>query len=149
MAWIDELQQHRNAKDYYLKANQESPLSHDERASFKGLNYFPASEKLRIRTNLHRNSSPDLIMISTSKGTSREFSRFGFFEFEVDGNIVKLHMYKSLDRKEDNELFIPFKDKTNGLETYSAGRYLDLEINPVDYDDCLIDFNYSYNPFCA
>ncbi len=88
-------------------------------------------------------------MISTSKGTSREFSRFGFFEFEVDGNIVKLHTYKSLDRKEDNELFIPFKDKTNGLETYSAGRYLDLEINPDDYDDCLIDFNYSYNPFCA
>ena len=89
-------------------------------------------------------------MISTTKGTAREFCRFGFFELEIGENIIKLHAYKSVDRKEDHELFIPFRDKTSGIATYATGRYLDLVINPDEYDgDCLIDFNYSYNPFCA
>jgi uncharacterized protein (DUF1684 family) len=48
-------------------------------------------------------------------------------------------------------LFVPFRDKTNGKETYSAGRYIDLDSDK----DCtpdekwIVDFNRAYNPWCV
>jgi uncharacterized protein (DUF1684 family) len=45
-------------------------------------------------------------------------------------------------------LFVPFRDKTCGHESYAAGRYLDLSI-PEGTDSVWLDFNKSYNPYCA
>ena len=42
---------------------------------------------------------------------------------------------------------LPFTDLTNGNETYSGGRYIDLEI--PEGNTIRIDFNKSYNPYCA
>ena len=44
-------------------------------------------------------------------------------------------------------LFLPFKDETNGKDTYGGGRYLDLRI--PQNDELIIDFNKAYHPFCA
>jgi uncharacterized protein (DUF1684 family) len=44
-------------------------------------------------------------------------------------------------------LFIPFKDMTNGKETYEGGRYIDAEILP-GYQ-MVLDFNLAYLPSCA
>ena len=43
--------------------------------------------------------------------------------------------------------FIPFKDKTNGKESYEGGRYIDAEILP-GYK-MVLDFNMAYHPSCA
>jgi hypothetical protein len=52
-------------------------------------------------------------------------------------------------------LFIPFRDATNGHETYGAGRYLvdsaksaDLGGDPLS-GHLTIDFNFAYHPSCA
>jgi uncharacterized protein (DUF1684 family) len=52
-------------------------------------------------------------------------------------------------------LFIPFRDATNGTETYGAGRYLidgaksaDLGGDPVR-GTVILDFNFAYHPSCA
>jgi hypothetical protein len=55
-------------------------------------------------------------------------------------------------------LFVPFRDRTSGRETYGGGRYLFdtakdtdglvLEITPGS-PDLTIDFNYAYNASCA
>ncbi len=45
------------------------------------------------------------------------------------------------------DLFVPFADLTTGNETYSAGRYLDLQPTPTGLYN--IDFNRAYNPYCA
>ncbi|MEA2609251.1 MAG: uncharacterized protein QOJ75_1494 [Chloroflexota bacterium] len=52
-------------------------------------------------------------------------------------------------------LFIPFRDATNGMETYGAGRYLvdgaksaDLGGDP-DRNSLIIDFNFAFQPSCA
>ena len=66
------------------------------------------------------------------------------FIFNLDGKEYTLEIYKSI--LSDN-LFIPFKDKTNGKETYEGGRYIDAEILP-DYK-MILDFNMAYNPSCA
>ncbi len=47
----------------------------------------------------------------------------------------------------ENYLFLPFTDLTNGNGTYGGGRYIDLEIPKGD--TMVIDFNKSYNPYCA
>ena len=52
-------------------------------------------------------------------------------------------------------LFIPFRDATNGSETYGAGRYLvdgaksaDLGGDPAQ-GTIIIDFNFAFQPSCA
>ncbi len=60
-------------------------------------------------------------------------------------------VYQSLALLDDPEyqdyLFLPFKDETNGKDTYGGGRYLDLRI--PQNDELIIDFNKAYHPFCA
>jgi uncharacterized protein (DUF1684 family) len=51
--------------------------------------------------------------------------------------------------KYKNYLFVPFKDMTNGKETYGGGRYLDLETTDIQNDSVILDFNKAYNPYCA
>ncbi len=52
-------------------------------------------------------------------------------------------------------LFIPFRDATNGHETYAAGRYLvdaaksaDLGGDPAK-GTLIVDFNFAVQPSCA
>jgi uncharacterized protein (DUF1684 family) len=52
-------------------------------------------------------------------------------------------------------LFLPFRDDTNGTETYGAGRYLldaaksaDLGGDPIR-GTLRLDFNFAYQPSCA
>ena len=56
----------------------------------------------------------------------------------------QLTLYKDTDGA---DFFLPFADATSGNETYGAGRYLDVESLPDGR--LLVDFNYSYNPYCA
>jgi uncharacterized protein len=43
---------------------------------------------------------------------------------------------------------LPFRDKTNGKETFPGGRYLDAEVVLPGYTTT-IDFNMAYNPSCV
>ena len=52
-------------------------------------------------------------------------------------------------------LFLPFRDATNGTETYGAGRYLLDGAKSADLggdqarSTLVLDFNFSYHPSCA
>ena len=52
-------------------------------------------------------------------------------------------------------LFVPFRDATNGTETYGAGRYLLDAAKSADLGGdrlrrtLVCDFNFSYQPSCA
>ena len=66
---------------------------------------------------------------------------------------MQLTVFQSLKLREIPEyadyVFIPFNDDTNGTETYGGGRYLDLRFADVEDHKLTIDFNRSYNPYCA
>jgi uncharacterized protein (DUF1684 family) len=62
----------------------------------------------------------------------------------LDGKEYTVEIYKSIL---SDALFIPFKDKTNGKESYGGGRYIDAEILP-GYK-MVLDFNMAYYPSCA
>jgi uncharacterized protein (DUF1684 family) len=67
-----------------------------------------------------------------------------------EGGTRTLQVYRLLDLPEragGDGLFLPFKDGTTGNETYSAGRYVDLQ--GPDGGPFVLDFNRAYDPSCA
>ena len=70
--------------------------------------------------------------------------------FLREGRVLTLQVYRLLDqppRQDGLGLFLPFKDRTTGKDTYPAGRYVDLE--GPDGGPFVLDFNRAYNPSCA
>jgi uncharacterized protein (DUF1684 family) len=136
--------------DDFLQYHPQSPLDDDQQAEFRGLNYYDENPAYIFEAPVERFGADEpLIEMQTSTGDTRHYRRWGRFEFEVDGETGSLVIYSD---PHAGDFFLPFKDATNGRDTYGAGRYMDnhrpgLEL--VDDDRIRIDFNYAYNPYCA
>jgi uncharacterized protein (DUF1684 family) len=139
----------RKERDEFLKTHSRSPLTPEDREKFKSLTYYPYEPKYLFRGPMERyifhiNNPKYYATFLTNKGVNKRYLRYGKFRFSLDGKEYSIEVYKSL--LSDN-LFIPFKDKTNGKETYEGGRYIDAEILP-GYE-MVLDFNMAYYPSCA
>jgi uncharacterized protein (DUF1684 family) len=143
---MSELTSFREAKDLSFAQDRNSPLTRAQRRKFRGLDYFPENPKLRFLVKITELSDRDRVVIelTTSTGGSNSYVRWGTFTFAVGGEPATLTVYQGLDA---GELFLPFADATSGHESYGAGRYLDLL--PLEDGRYLVDFNFSYNPYCA
>jgi uncharacterized protein (DUF1684 family) len=139
----------RKELDDFFKNDPSSPLKEIQKEGFVGMQYFPPSEDYAFYAEFKLISKPDTVQLLTSKGSEkREKMRYGTFTFHgQDGPTYSLTGFKSLNQ-EDDVIFIPFKDKTNGFDTYEAGRYLEVE-ESSDNGEYLLDFNKAYNPYCA
>ena len=140
--YIDTIEAERAEKDRFFRSNAYSPL--EDRANFTGLNYYPPDPAWRFELPLHKAEQVEELTIQTSTDDEQTYYRVGTIEFEVEGEVARLAVYKS---PHHDEPFIPFRDATSGQETYGAGRYLE----PVELGDgkLLVDFNAAYNPYCA
>lgn len=139
----------RKDLDDFFKNDPSSPLKEPQKDGFSGMQYFPPSEEFAIYAEFSINAKPDTIQLLTSKGSEkRAMIRYGTFTFQTqDGSKHSLTGFRSLNQ-EDDVIFIPFKDKTNGFDTYEAGRY--LEVDEISgSEEYLLDFNRAYNPYCA
>ncbi len=140
--WIKE-------RDAFFQNHQRSPLSAKDKKKFNGLKYYPFNGQYVFygtieRYILHINNPKYYATFLTNKGTNKRYLRYGRFRFTLDGKQYTLEIYKSIL---SDMLFVPFKDKTNGKETYEGGRYIDAEIL-ADYK-MVLDFNMAYHPSCA
>ena len=139
----------RKRRDEFFKDHPRSPLKKEKRREFHGLDYYPIdlkyffSGKIR-RYRFHISNPKYYAEFLTNKGMYKRYVRYGIFDFELEGERYEIEVYKSI--LSDN-LFVPFKDRTSGKETYGLGRYLDAEILPGYYT--IIDFNKAYYPSCA
>jgi uncharacterized protein len=145
----DTIQKERSAKDAVFKSNSDSPIPPKDRVRFQGLAYFPFDPNLKYSVHLIRHRSPEPVRLGTNTGEIRSGLRYGYFEFQAGGKTCRLQVYRLEDAPDysGGGLFIPFRDATTGVETYSAGRYLDLKENTTGIYD--LDFNRAYNPSCA
>ncbi len=132
-----------------FRSGRESPLQDEDRTKFHGLAYYGIDPAYRIKVTLRRYPKPETIRIATNTEEIRQALRYGYFEFEIQGQKCRLQVYRMLDDNETGgaQLFIPFRDATSGKETYGGGRYIDLRENATGTYD--LDFNQAYNPFCA
>jgi uncharacterized protein (DUF1684 family) len=139
----------RKERDAFFKSHVRSPLAPKEKRSFKGLKYYPFDPRYVFvgqieRTILHINNPEYYATFLTNKGTNKRYIRYGKFHFKLDGKEYTVEIYKSIL---SDALFIPFKDKTNGKESYGGGRYIDAEI--LSGYKMVLDFNMAYYPSCA
>ena len=89
--------------------------------------------------------------MKTSTDRKPLYVKYGELSFTIDGRDLKLNVYKNIELSKKEEykdyLFLPFSDLTSGKESYIGGKYIDLRIPKGD--TIVIDFNTSYNPYCA
>jgi len=144
VSYLEQIFRQRAEKNAYFKTSKDSPLTHQDKLSFTNLNYYPPNERFKFIVEIKPFSASDEVGLRTSKGTIKYFTRQGYIEFEIQNNKFILTIFKSTDSK---YLFLPFKDLTSKNDTYPAGRYIELE--KVDQDTYILDFNKAYNPYCA
>ena len=143
------LNQFRQEVDEFMQNHPQSPLEHEKQHQFSGLNYFDPNENLILEVVVDRFPEDEpIVVMETSTGDQREYRRWGKVAFKVEDSEASLVVYVD----NHGEFFLPFKDSTNGKETYGAGRYMDDHrpaIQPLAGDRLRLDFNYAYNPYCA
>ncbi|HYH83928.1 MAG TPA: DUF1684 domain-containing protein [Pyrinomonadaceae bacterium] len=115
------------------------------RAGFKGLEYFPLSDKWRVVARFERFDPPKSLPITNVLGMEEGTPSPGAVVFDVDGKSYRLD---ALSEKGVEQLFIIFADATSGRETYGAGRYLYAD-PPDAAGRIVVDFNKAYSPPCA
>jgi len=136
----------RKEKDMYFKSNTNSPISRVLRHKFKGLKYFDYNPKFIFKAQYSQLATQDSINISNNFGTKENYSIYGTLSFESEEKKQILFLFKR--EASSDYLWLPFHDKSNGVKTYSGGRYLDFSIQKMsDYVE--LDFNLAYNPYCA
>ncbi|HZR41088.1 MAG TPA: DUF1684 domain-containing protein [Ktedonobacteraceae bacterium] len=150
------LQRYREARDWLFAHHPQTALTQEQIRTFTGLNYFPYNPSLRFVVDVDVNVEPvchEAVMDAQQKMTMVAAGRVNFV---VDGQQATLTIYW-LDIY-GGGLFLPFRDATNGHETYGGGRYLFDTIKGSDFltvhsdngsERIVLDFNYAYNPSCA
>ena len=141
--------QFREEKDDYFREAHDSPLLPEDKPGFTGIAYFPPDRSYRVeglRLEPPASGEARTLHIPTSDNQIRQARRVGQLRFELGGQPVSLHGYAFGD-EDDGSLFVPFMDATSGNETYTAGRYLDLD--PEDDGTYTLDFNIAYHPTCV
>jgi len=144
--WEAELLSDRASKDEDFRLDPDSPIPPEDRAGFRGLSYWPPDPRYRFVGPIEVYEEPEAFTIVTTTGKSRPCQRYGRVRFSVDGRGLELQVYRLLDQR-TGSLFLPFRDATSGIETYPAGRYVDLVQRPEG--DWVLDFNRAHSPYCA
>jgi uncharacterized protein len=136
----------RAAKDESFKSGADSPVPADKKATLIPLAYFPIDELYAVPATLVPAEERTRIQVPTSTGKTRNIERIGTLKFTLKGQPVKLTAFLEVDEPQANRLFVPFSDLTSGAETYSAGRYMELDPTPTGI--YVVDFNVAYHPYC-
>ena len=119
--------------------DKKSPLL----ASFKGLDNYPIRPEWRIVARFEPYKDKK-IPIANIVGLVEDNPSPGAVVFDWQG---KTYRIDALEGSPEGGLFLLFGDKTNGKETYGAGRFLDTD--PPKDGKVVVDFNTAYSPPCA
>jgi uncharacterized protein len=140
------LQAERNKKDAGFASAENSPIPAADRGKLLPLKYFPPDPSYAIPAAFVPAAVRTHVQTPTSAGKIRDMEIVGRLEFTIGGKSLSLVALTEPGTPPDR-LFIPFSDLTSGTETYSAGRYLDIERSKTGI--YIVDFNRAFNPYCA
>ena len=150
----DALRHWRAARERLYREHPQSPIPAEQRDGFRA-RHFPHDLSLRFEVAV----SPDpeggasAARLPASTGEGLAFYRVGWVNVPFRAAPRRLAVYWLVGYA--GGLFLPFRDATNGRETYAAGRYLldtakgaDLGGDP-ERGTLVLDFNFAYQPSCA
>jgi uncharacterized protein (DUF1684 family) len=152
----DSLSRFRRERDELFRTHPQSPIEPEDRAAFGGLHYFDPDPACRVHARVEPGDGSELVIDTGGEDGAVRYRRAGRLVFELGGEECKLTVLSLVQYA--GGLFVPFRDRTSGHETYGGGRYLFdtakdtdglvLEIAPGS-PDVVLDFNYAYNASCA
>ncbi|MBV1925399.1 MAG: DUF1684 domain-containing protein [Dokdonia sp.] len=153
--YIQSAKAYQDALDATYANADSTILSRKQQRKFTTLGFFPIDVNYRVEAVFKRTPDALPFMVMTSSGNDREYVSYGTLHFALQGQDFTLPIYQNTkyilepDQKYGQSLFLPFTDYTSGVETYGAGRYIDVEISDILENRLIIDFNKAYNPYCA
>ncbi len=138
---------------YYISKNSFILIIFDpERKMIKDfthLLYYKPDIKYRVTAKLEKYKKIKKRVVKTSRDLEKTLIEYGKVKFKIDGKELSLTAFKFTTDKNDPNykyLFLPFFDKTNMVDTYEAGRF--LEVIEHEGKELIIDFNECFNPLC-
>lgn len=149
--YVSEIQDWQTKMNSEFNNPEESPLTKEGLNVFEGLDFYNIDSKFRVESELEKTPFEPVFGMPTTTTRLPEYKKYGIATFHIDGKEFKLNVYqnqKLINMKGyEDYLFVPYIDLTSGKKSYSGGRYIDLRI--PEGNVLIIDFNKSYNPYCA
>ncbi len=147
-AYRHELASERMAINEQFFDPKESPLDSHLFYTFKGIKFFPISEKYRVKASLSLLKNDSVFELPHSHDATKPYKQYAVASFELLGKSYELLVLEQVVKKPgaENYLLLPFTDATSNIETYGGGRYIDLD--KTAGTEITIDFNKAYNPYC-
>jgi uncharacterized protein (DUF1684 family) len=145
-----EIMDFQNSLNEMFSDKETTILDPEDFESFESLEFYPIDLRLYVEASFVRTPNEKPFLMRTTTDRLPEYVKYGEAHFEIDGKQLVLNLYKStkpVENPEEDYVFLPFTDLTSGDGSYGGGRYLDLDV-PVG-TSMIIDFNKSYNPYCA
>ncbi len=161
----------RAVREWLYREHPQSPVPPDRRATFEA-RHFEHDPSLRFELPVEPAPPPApgafALELPNSGPDTLAFTRVGRITIPFPGGPRALSVFWMAGYA--GGLFIPFRDATNGTETYGAGRYLvdgaksadlggDLTAGagaagdeggtPSVAGTLMIDFNFAFHPSCA
>jgi len=159
----------RSTREELFRDHPSSPVPGSRRAEFRA-HHFDHDPSLRFEVEvvggesmpepkveagpIDFGSTPAIATeLPVSAGGTMSFSRVGHVEVPFAEGPRRLGVFWMAGYA--GGLFIPFRDATNGIETYAAGRYLVDSAKSADLGGdansgtLILDFNFAYQPSCA
>jgi uncharacterized protein (DUF1684 family) len=146
----------RAVRELLYREHPQSPVPPEARSAFRAV-HFEHDSSLRFEVAIEAAPPPApgafALEVPNSGADTLSFSRVGRIEIPFAAGARTLSVFWMAGYA--GGLFIPFRDGTNGAETYGAGRYLvdaaksaDLGGDPAA-GKLTIDFNFAFQPSCA
>jgi uncharacterized protein len=146
----------RASREWLYREHAQSPVPAADRAAFRA-RHFDHDPALRFTVVVDPAPPPApgalALELPNSGSDSLSFRRVGTVRLPFPAGEQQLSVFWLAGYA--GGLFIPFRDATNGTETYGAGRYLvdaaksaDLGGDPAART-LILDFNFAYQPSCA
>ncbi len=146
-SWI----QFRIDQDDLFKTHPQTALAPDQVANFTSLRYYLYNPAMRFVVPVEKKVDQEVLRVELRDDGLTRMQPIGTISFEVNEQDVSLTLFWITGY--GGGIFLPFRDVTNGSDTYPGGRYLLDTIKGADLgregNRLVIDFNFAYNPSCA
>lgn len=150
--YLDQIQKERQEINARFADTSISILVPEDISEFQGLHFYSIDSNYRIKAKFRKLLFKKKFYMVTSTDRLPRYRKYGVMKFFIGESRYKLFLYENLDYKkkhpEYDEVFCPFIDESRNDKSYGGGRYLDFHI-PNLSKWTIIDFNKSYNPYCA
>ncbi len=138
-------------RDELFRWHPQSPVSPSSRPGFIGLRYFAYDPAWRLEGTVVPLVDRSPSELAHSADGSTPFRPFGRLEAPSPLGPLTLTLYWL--EGYGGGVFLPFRDATNGDETYGGGRYLLDTVKGADLGhtggQVIADFNFAYHPSCV